>query len=135
MKIIISPAKKLSSINTKIFQDSTTCSFLDQSKKIMEVMKKFSAEDLCDLMNISSGLSELNYNRNQSWKTPISDSQGHQALSSFKGDVYEAMKIEEFEENDIKFAQDHLRILSGLYGVIKASDLILQKEEQPIKIQ
>ena len=137
MKILISPAKKLNfedSQNSAI--TSTRCIFLERSKEIMRKIKKLSPLELARLMKISEDLSELNHARNQDWNIAKINNQGKQALFSFQGAVYKAMKIEEFDSNDINFTNNHLRILSGLYGILKPSDLILPyRLEMGTKIQ
>ena len=126
MKILISPAKKLN-INNKnnCLVKSTKPSFLEKSQNIINILKKLSSEEISKLMNISKDLSQLNYNRNQSWNTSSSDKNANQAILYFQGAVYESMEIDKFNSEDFDFANNNLRILSGLYGILKPSDMIM----------
>ena len=125
MKTLVSPAKKLDFSDENYLLDSTISNFLQQSKTIMNSLSSLSVLETSKLMKLSSNLSILNYDRNQNWKLPITENKGKQALLSFKGEVYQSMKIEEFYKEDFEFANQNLRILSGLYGILKPSDLIL----------
>jgi len=123
MKILISPAKKLDLSEEKSNLKDTECLFLNKSAKVMKKLQEFSPSNLSKLMGISDNLSILNYERNQKWQSSLTN--GKQALFTFKGAVFQSMKIEDFDNVDLEFANNHLRILSGLYGMIKPSDLIL----------
>ena len=126
MKILISPAKKMDlTYNNSSQISSTNCDFLNESHEIIQTVKKFSSEKLSSIMGISSDLATLNYNRNQEWKKENVLKHGKQAILCFKGAVYESMGIEKFSRNDFEFTAKHLRILSGLYGILKSTDLIL----------
>lgn len=120
MLILISPAKSLdfeSSFNCKI---ASTPKFEKEAEKIASELKKFSITDLQELQKISPKLAELNFER---WKN-FKNNEARQALLAFDGDVYEGIEKEKFSEKDFKFAQEHLRILSGLYGLLRPLDLI-----------
>ena len=125
MKILISPAKKLNDQKTDCKISSTQPAFLEDSQKIINTVKSMSAVDLSNLMNISDSLASLNYERFQSWRLPITEKNGKQALFSFQGDVYKSMDVDSFNKEDLLFANENLRILSGLYGLLRPSDLIL----------
>jgi len=123
MLIVISPAKTLdisSEIKTKI---STEPEFLKQTEQVVSVLKKKNAKTISKLMSISPKLAQLNYERFQQWDG-ANASDSRQAIFMFNGDVYEGLKIQEFSENEILYAQEHLRILSGLYGLLKPLDII-----------
>lgn len=124
MIIIISPAKKLGKpvLNKKI---NSNIEFPKESKDLMKVLKKLKAEDLSKLMKISPNLGELNYERNLKWEYPFTSKEQGLALHMFQGEVYRGIDIETFTDDDFEFAQEHLRILSGLYGLIKPADTIL----------
>lgn len=125
MKILISPAKKLDFSNEKTFLENSTSVFSEKSKIIMNELSSYSALQLSKLMKISSNLGILNKERNDNWKFPFPKNESKQALLSFKGEVYQNMRIDKFNKSDSDFANNRLRILSGLYGMLKPSDLIL----------
>ena len=124
MKIVISPAKSLdfeSKIPTEKHSDA---SFLKEAKKINGLLKKESPVKLSKLMKISEKLSELNWQRNQDWKLPFTSENARQAVYAFNGDVYTGLNAYTLPENKIEDLQNSLRILSGLYGVLKPLDLM-----------
>ncbi len=124
MLIIISPAKKLNlkeKPNTKNFSKPE---LTNHSKILIEELKKRSIEDLTKLMNISYGLAETNLNRFLKWSLPFNLENAKQALLSFNGDVYKSINPADFSEKDFQVAQNKLRIISGLYGLLKPLDLI-----------
>ncbi|MBT4478750.1 MAG: peroxide stress protein YaaA [Flavobacteriales bacterium] len=125
MKILISPAKKLDFSREKTFLENSTSVFSEKSKIIMKELSSYSDLQLSKLMKISSNLGILNKERNDNWKFPFPKNESKQALLSFKGEVYQNMRIDKFNKSDFDFANNRLRILSGLYGILKPSDLIL----------
>ncbi len=124
MLIVISPAKKLqpAKITRK---DLTDIEFPEESSFLISELKNFKTEELSKLMNISPKLSELNFERYLKWNFPFENEEAGAALFMFNGDVYRGMQAQDFTEEDISFAQDKLRILSGLYGIIKPLDKIM----------
>jgi cytoplasmic iron level regulating protein YaaA (DUF328/UPF0246 family) len=130
MLILISPAKTLdtnSEVKTKI---SSVPIFLKQSEQIVSVLKKKNTKVISKLMSISQKLGQLNYERFQQWDRANSKDTRRQAIFMFNGDVYEGLKIQEFSESEILYAQNHLRILSGLYGILRPLDVI-----QPYRLE
>ena len=130
MKIIISPAKSLdfeSKVPTNLY---TQPRFLEQSKKLNKKLKTLSKKKLSELMKISSDLSVLNYERNQTWQTPFTKENSKQAIYAFTGAVFQGIDVNTFGEDKIPVLQDRLRILSGLYGLLKPLDLI-----QPYRLE
>ncbi len=123
---IISPAKSLDFETKPKIKSSSFAQFEDQSIQVMKKLSGFSKNKLKDLMGISDNLAELNYNRNQEWsKSNESKDLSKQAIYAFSGDVYAGLDAYSFSETDIEYAQNHLKILSGLYGLLKPMDLIL----------
>lgn len=122
MKIIISPAKKL---NTNIISENTEMytSFIKDSQKLISVLQRMSVSEVKDLMGLSDNLAQLNWQRIQDWN--VKNINTYKAIELFNGAVYESMKIKEFDTTDHNFAQERLRILSGLYGILRPEDLIL----------
>lgn len=130
MTIIISPAKTqdFSAHNTThIFSEPV---FLNESLKLVKALKKQSPQEIASLMSVSDKIAELNYDRFKNFKTPFTPDNAKQALLAFKGDVYTDIDIDNYSQEDFEFAQQHLRILSGLYGLLKPLDLI-----QPYRLE
>jgi cytoplasmic iron level regulating protein YaaA (DUF328/UPF0246 family) len=129
MLLVISPAKTLdySSPQATSF---TLPDFPTEIKDLVGVLKKKSAPQLAELMHLSEPLAALNEERYQSFTDTFTPENAKQALMAFKGDVYTMMDVAEYSEADLAFAQQHLRILSGLYGLLKPLDLI-----QPYRLE
>lgn len=130
MITIISPAKSLDFETKPITDKFTQPEFLEQSERINQKLKKLKADDLVRLMGISSKLATLNVDRNHNWSTPFSPENAKQAILAFNGDVYDGMQAGEFTEAQLNYAQQNIRILSGLYGILKPLDLI-----QPYRLE
>lgn len=130
MKIIISPAKSLdfeSSVPTSLH---TQPNFLEQSVKLNKKLKTLSRNKLSDLMKISDDLASLNYERNQTWETPFTPDNAKQAIYAFTGAVFQGIDVNSISEEKIPLLQNSLRILSGLYGLLKPLDLM-----QPYRLE
>ncbi len=131
MLVVISPAKKLNeNCDKNLISKYTVPPYLENSKKIVSTLKTYSVRKLSKLMNISDKISSLNFERYTKWSLPFSRDNAHPALLLFQGDVYKGIEAESFEEEDFLFAQKSLRILSGLYGILKPFDLI-----QPYRLE
>jgi hypothetical protein len=131
MLVVISPAKKLDeNCDTNVISKFTFPLYLESSKKIIKTLRGYSVDNLSSLMNTSEKISELNYNRNVKWSLPFNRKNSLQALLMFKGDVYKGISVQDFNKDDFLFAQKSLRILSGLYGILKPLDLI-----QPYRLE
>ena len=124
MLLLISPAKTLDFETLAPTAEFTQADFLKQSKKLISELRVLAPQDISKLMSISDKLGVLNFDRFASWKTPFKPTNAKQAIYAFQGDVYTGMHAETFSEDDIQFAQQHLRILSGLYGLLRPLDLI-----------
>lgn len=129
MLMLVSPAKTLDYTGTD-FDRFTLPAFLDCSQTLVKQLNRYSVEDLSELMHISDKLAKLNYQRYQDFETPFTPENAKQALLVFKGDVYKGMTVENYTEDDLAFAQGCLRILSGLYGVLRPLDLM-----QPYRLE
>jgi len=130
MLIVISPAKTLdyeTPAKTKVF---TTPDYLDQSQRLINRLRNFSSLDISDLMKVSAKIADLNFDRYEAWKKPFTQKNAKQAVLAFKGDVYTGLNAETFKADDFKFAQNHLRVLSGLYGLLRPLDLM-----QPYRLE
>lgn len=124
MLVVISPAKTLdfeTPVKTRSFSQPD---FLGDSQILIDELKHWSPEQLSELMSISPTLGNLNYERFNNWHTPFDKDNARQALFAFKGDVYVGLDAHSLASEDVKFAQKHLRILSGLYGLLRPLDLI-----------
>lgn len=124
MKILISPAKSLDLETPIPTSQYTEAPFLDKSQKLATVLKKKSPKAIGELMSISENLSELNWQRNQEWELPFTTENARQAIYTFKGDVYLGLDAYTIPEEKLDQLNDKLRILSGLYGILKPFDLI-----------
>ena len=122
MKILISPAKSLDFENNVETSISSKPIFADQALKINNTIKNLSAPDLSSLMNISPKLSELNWSRNQEFQKI--DSKDKEAIFAFNGDVYDGIDANTINTSNHEKLQNSLRILSGLYGILKPFDKI-----------
>ena len=130
MLIVISPAKTLdyeTPPKTKVF---TTPDYLGQSQQLINRLRNFSSLDISDLMKVSAKIADLNFDRYESWKKPFTVKNAKQSILAFKGDVYTGLDAESFKADDFKFAQNHLRVLSGLYGLLRPLDLM-----QPYRLE
>lgn len=129
MITLISPAKTLD-LSTPNFDSYTFPDFQKETMELVSIMKKKSLEDLKKLMDISDNLAELNKKRYSDFQKIFDTQNSKQALLAFKGDVYTHIEVEEFSKEEFNFAQNHLRILSGLYGLLKPLDLM-----QPYRLE
>jgi cytoplasmic iron level regulating protein YaaA (DUF328/UPF0246 family) len=130
MLTVISPAKTLDFETKPQTSKMSQPQFLENSAELIETMRMQSPKSLSKLMGISPKLAELNADRFQSWQTPSTPENAKQAILAFRGDVYLGLAAEEYNERDFSFAQKNLRILSGLYGLLKPLDLI-----QPYRLE
>lgn len=136
MLTIISPAKTLDFETPPATQQFSNSDFLDDSEKIIWELRKMSVGEIASFMDISIKLAEVNFERFLLWQKTLTIENAKQALLAFKGDVYVGLDAESFTEDDFVVAQKSLRILSGLYGVLKPLDLILPyRLEMGIKLK
>ena len=130
MKILISPSKALNFETPLPISHFTQCKFLKESKIIHKIIKQKSPKELSELMSISDSLGELNWQRYKSWKTPFTSENARPALYAFDGDVYTGLDAFTLSIDKVAILQEKLRILSGLYGILKPLDLI-----QPYRLE
>ena len=130
MITLVSPAKKLDFSNSDILSQFSQCDFLKNSQILIDETKKMSISELKNLMKISDKLAETNRARFNQWSIPFTKENAKQAILSFKGDTYVGLNAETFSNKDFEYAQDHFRILSGLYGILRPLDLI-----QPYRLE
>jgi len=130
MLIVISPAKSLDFKTPPVINDYTIPELLTESEKLVGRLKTMSPKQLSALMGISDDLGELNFQRFQSWRLPFTPENAKQAVFAFSGDVYQGLNAATLSNEKLQLAQTRLRILSGLYGVLKPLDII-----QPYRLE
>ncbi len=123
MIIILSPAKRMNYEEQGV-KKHTLPQYLDHSGLVAKKMKQLSVGELEKLMKISKDLAELNYERYQEWKPIMELPEAKQSVLAFRGDAYLGMEVDTLKAKDLDFANKHLRILSGLYGLLRPTDLI-----------
>lgn len=127
---IISPAKKLDYDQVLQPLEHSQPEFLDHASELLNDLKSLSPQEISSLMGLSDKLGALNYERYQAWQRPFSPENAKQALLAFKGDVYQGLDAESMDADDLAWAQNNLRILSGLYGLLRPLDLM-----QPYRLE
>ena len=130
MKILISPAKSLDFEKPAPVEQHSEALFLSEASKLNSKLRTLSEKEISELMSISSKLGALNWQRNQEWSLPFTKANAKQAVYAFKGDVYVGMDLETLPKDKSEELQGKLRILSGLYGLLKPFDLI-----QPYRLE
>lgn len=130
MLIVVSPAKSLDFGSPAKTRKFTEPEYLHESQQLVSQLKKLAPAGFSKLMHISAKLGELNHTRFADWHTPFNLKNAKQAIFAFKGDVYIGLQAEQFTTADLNFAQKHLRILSGLYGLLRPLDLM-----QPYRLE
>jgi cytoplasmic iron level regulating protein YaaA (DUF328/UPF0246 family) len=130
MLMVVSPAKTLDYESELPIQESTQPEMLEESQQLIDQLKKLTPADVASLMKLSDKLADLNVNRFAHWKQPFNADNARPAIYAFKGDVYTGLDAYSFNKKQMTFAQKHLRILSGLYGLLKPLDLM-----QPYRLE
>lgn len=130
MLIVISPAKTLDYATPPTTKKFTIPDYLDDSQELINRVRNYSTLDISEIMSVSTKIAELNFERFKDWHTPFTPENAKQAVLAFKGDVYTGLDAETLKVTDFTFAQKHLRILSGLYGLLRPLDLM-----QPYRLE
>lgn len=130
MLMVISPAKNLDYESPLATKTYTQPQFLDDACELIDQLKPLEPHQVSNLMGISEKLGELNAERYQQWHTPFTPDNARPAVLAFNGDVYAGLDAPSFSKDDFQFAQKHLRILSGLYGILRPLDLM-----QPYRLE
>lgn len=125
MLALISPAKTLDYETALPSSNFTQPRLLDQSEQLIEVCRELSASQLASLMSVSEKIAQLNVARFQDWQTEFDLANARQAIFAFKGDVYTGLDAYALSDPQLDFAQQHLRMLSGLYGLLRPLDLMM----------
>ncbi|ENX22780.1 UPF0246 protein [Acinetobacter vivianii] len=125
MLALISPAKTLDYTTALPTDTYTQPRLLAQSQQLIDVCRKLSATEIASLMTVSEKIANLNVERFRDWNADFDFSNARQAMFAFKGDVYTGLNAYHLKDQDIDFAQQHLRMLSGLYGLLRPLDLMM----------
>jgi len=128
--MLLSPAKTLDYETPATTNSFSIPDYLGKSSELVKVLKQKSFLDLMELMQVSQKIAELNVERFNQWKLPFSTENAKQAVLAFKGDVYSGLDASALSENRLAYTQSHLRILSGLYGLLRPLDLM-----QPYRLE
>lgn len=124
MIIVVSPAKKLDFSSDEVKENWTIPDYLNRTEELVKVARKLTRAEIAGLMKLSDKLADLNYNRYKDFSTPFTLANSRQAVLAFKGDTYVGLDATTLSHEDLDFAQNHFRILSGLYGMLRPLDLI-----------
>ena len=130
MLFVLSPAKKLDYDSALNVQTHTQPLFVKEAAALIKVLKARSAAEVGELMDLSPALAKLNVDRYAAWKPSFNQSNSRQAILAFNGDVYEGLEASTLKPKDLEWAQEHVAILSGLYGVLRPLDLM-----QPYRLE
>lgn len=130
MLLLLSPAKKLDYDSPVRSTLHTQPLFVEQSSELIKVLKKKSASEIAALMKLSDALAKLNVERYAAWKPVFNQTNSRQAVLAFNGDVYEGLDASSLSDAQLKWAQEHVALLSGLYGVLRPLDLM-----QPYRLE
>lgn len=124
MLLLLSPAKIQNFELLQSMSDYTQPEFMEEAESIMHKIKQLSLADLAKLLNINTGLAQLNVDRHFNWQHPFTPENAKQTVFVFNGEVYHGLDAKSFSIEELSYLQEHLRILSGLYGVLRPFDLI-----------
>ena len=130
MITIISPAKNLNVSKQKSTFSYTLPDFLDEAHHLVNELRTMNTSDIAKLMEVNHKIAELTFQRYASWSLPFNRDNAKEAILMFNGEVYNGLKASDLSEDEMMFAQEHVRILSGLYGVLRPLDLI-----QPYRLE
>jgi cytoplasmic iron level regulating protein YaaA (DUF328/UPF0246 family) len=124
MLLVLSPAKSLDYENPAPIEEHTLPDFISESAQLIGILRKYSLSEIAQLMSLSDKLAALNVARYEQWSKKFTDENSKQAIFAFNGDVYEGLDAPTLAKKSLKFAQEHVRVLSGLYGVLRPLDLM-----------
>ena len=130
MKVLLSPAKSLDFKSQLPTEKNSHICFEKEAEYLNSILKRKSPKDLSELMGVSSKIADLNYERNNNWSLPFNKKNSRQAVYAFSGDVYRGLDAYSIDDNKVDYMQSTVRIISGLYGLVKPLDLI-----QPYRLE
>ncbi len=122
MLILLSPAKRLSMDGQDAGLETTEPRFMEEAGELVNILRNYDPSELASLMNVSNEIAELNHERFARWSKDLDNAEAAPALLAFQGDVYRELAAHKMGREDLAFAQEHVRILSGLYGVLRPLD-------------
>jgi cytoplasmic iron level regulating protein YaaA (DUF328/UPF0246 family) len=125
MLTLLGPAKTIDPTPHGITEKYSFPQYIDQAEELVSRVRKYSISGLKSMMNVSDKLAILNFERYAQWRSAYSVEEGQQAILAFSGEVFNGLQARSLSEEDLLFAQDHIRLLSGLYGVLRPLDVIL----------
>ena len=125
MLTILGPAKTIDTSPHGITERFTFPQYIDRAQTLVDQLRKYSISQLKNMMKVSDKLATLNFERYVQWHRSYSAEEGQQAILAFSGEVFNGLQARSLNEEDLLFAQAHVRLLSGLYGVLKPLDIIL----------
>ncbi|MCJ7718259.1 MAG: peroxide stress protein YaaA [Anaerolineales bacterium] len=125
MLTVLGPAKTIDTSPHGITEIHSTPLYLDRAQELVDQLRQYSISQLKSMMKVSHKLATLTFERYAAWRSSYSAEEGQQAILAFSGEVFNGLKARSLKEEDLRFAQEHIRILSGLYGVLRPLDLIL----------
>lgn len=130
MLILLSPSKTLNFEDEPDTDQYSQPRFLEEAETLVDILRDYETDELQELMDISQDLAELNEQRYEEFETPFDTDNAKQAIYAFEGDVYDDIDPEDYDEAQLEFLQNHVRILSGLYGLLRPLDLM-----QPYRLE
>lgn len=130
MLAIISPSKNLNDQPEHITDEYSIPSFLEESKVLIEKLRTFTPKKLQKIMSINSKLATLNFERFHNWSGSVSPADAHRAILMFNGEVFNGLQAKTLSKNDLEYSQEKIRLLSGLYGLLRPLDLV-----QPYRLE
>lgn len=130
MLILLSPSKTLDYDTPPPTDTHTEPRFLDEAETLVDILRDYDVEAFRELMDVSEDLAELNVGRYRDFETPFTPENAKQSIFAFQGDVYKDFAFDDYDDEDFEFLQNHVRILSGLYGVLRPLDLM-----QPYRLE
>lgn len=125
LKVLLSPSKTMDFKRPYSIKNNTIPVFIKESQELADIVRNLKKADLIKLMKLSPSLADENFKRFRRWKFPYPEDSARPAILAFKGDVYEAMRADKFTASDLEFAMKQVRILSGLYGLLRPLDMIM----------
>lgn len=130
MLVLLSPSKTMDFQDNWELEEASYPQFLDEAEELVKQLRQYSPEEIGELMNVSDKIAKLNFDRFQSFSTPFNNENARQAILAYRGDVYDGIAVNQYTEKDFQFAQEQVRILTGLYGILRPLDLI-----QPYRLE
>jgi uncharacterized protein len=124
MLLLLSPAKIQNFEPQKVVSTFTQPEFMDAAELLIDKIKQLSLSELAKLLDVNSSLAQLNVDRHFNWQRPFTTKNAKQTVFAFNGEVYHGLDAKTLSPDDLKYLQSHLRILSGLYGILRPFDLI-----------